>query len=175
MKKLFIVFALVFISSTSFAGILLEPYLGYNIGSTSQTGSSDSKDNGLGYGARLGWTLPLVFFAVDYSAASIKDKPDVGTSSDVKYSAIGAVVGASLPVLRLWAGYNFKSTFDVDGGGKLEGNGMKAGLGFKMPVLPISFNLEYILNQYDKLDGASITNDVKHKSIFVSVSAPLTF
>lgn len=175
MKKLLIVLSLM-ISANAFAGILFEPYLGYHLAGTEQTGSTDADVTGVGYGARVGWTLPLVFFALDYSAASLDIKADDGTPKlDGDYTALGAVVGASLPIFRLWAGYNFSSQMDIEGQGKAKGNGMKAGLGFKMPVLPISFNLEYIINQYDKLGSISLTNDLKQKGIFFSVSAPLSF
>lgn len=174
MKKILIIVALMF-SVNSFAGILLEPYVGYHIAKSKQSGSPSSDITGAGYGARIGWTLPLVFVAFDYSGGSLTEKNSGGTSEDFTYTAMGAVVGASLPLLRLWAGYNFSSTAKFKTSGKLEGDGMKAGVGFKMPVLPISFNVEYTIDTYDKLNGSSFTPEEKQSGVFLSVSAPLTF
>lgn len=172
MKKLLVILSLL-VGTNASAGILLEPYVGYQVAKNSGVSEGDIK--GLGYGARLGWTMPLLFVAFDYSMAAAKYEPDAGGEADWDYTAMGVVVGASLPVIRVWAGYNFSAELEQEGGaGTFEGSGMKAGVGFKMPVLPISFNVEYLTNTYDEIDGSSIS-DLKHKGLFVSVSAPLTF
>lgn len=169
MKKLLVIMALVFTTSQASAGILLEPYVGYHMAKAE--GSVEGDITGLGYGGRLGWTLPLVFFAFDYSMAGTEYESDSGGKADWDYTAMGLVVGASLPVIRVWAGYNFTAEMEQESGATFEGSGMKAGLGFKLPVLPISFNLEYILNEYDEIDGTSI-DSVDQKGLFLSVSAP---
>ena len=176
MKKLLVIFSILVsvntIGANANAGILIEPYVGYHIGGTEQ-GTTENDVTGLGYGARLGWTLPLVFIALDYSTAGVELEPTTGATSDADYTATGLVVGASLPVIRVWAGYNFSAELDVEGGSDYEGTGMKAGLGFKMPLLPISFNLEYIINEFDEANGASLAQDLEAKTLFLSISAPL--
>lgn len=172
-KKLFVILSL-FVATNASAGILLEPYLGYHIEKGEQSGSADSDITGLGYGVRLGWTLPLVFIAFDYSAGGLEAEAG-GTTTDADYTAMGLVVGASLPVLRVWAGYNFSTELELDSVLKLEGAGMKVGAGFKLPVVPISFNLEYIMNEYDEVAGITLTDKYEQKGLFLSVSAPFNF
>ncbi|MES2767849.1 MAG: hypothetical protein V4596_01780 [Bdellovibrionota bacterium] len=170
MKKLILILS-IFGATHASAGILLEPYVGYHIAKGELSGFADDDITGLGFGGRIGWTLPLVFIAFDYSMAGV-ETDDGTTKTDADYTAMGLVVGAALPIIRVWAGYNFAAELEFDGGSKLEGAGMKAGLGFKLPVLPLSFNLEYILNEYDESDGASISNKYEQKGLFISVSAP---
>lgn len=172
MKKLLIAITIL-VSTNASAGILLEPYLGYNAGKLTQSGSEDADITGLGYGLRVGWTLPLLFIALDYSMHDVDFKDSTGKSSvDVKN--LGAVVGASLPIIRVWAGYNFSAEGEVEAD-KFKGSGMKAGVGFKMPILPVSFNLEYIINEYDEMNGMSFANKMESKTVFLSVSAPFSF
>lgn len=173
MKKLFVILSLL-VGVNANAGILLEPYVGYHMGEGSQTGATDTDITGMGFGGRVGWTLPLVFFAFDYSSGGL-DAESGSSEVDADYKAMGAVVGASLPMIRIWAGYNFSAELELDSATKYEGNGMKGGLGFKLPALPISINAEYIINEYDEANGTSLTNKYEHTSLFVSISAPLTF
>lgn len=171
MKKLLIILSLT-MSTNAFAGILLEPYVGYAIGTIEQSGSADSDFKGMGYGARVGWTLPLIFVALDYSKASGTTESPGTPDVDTDASNLGVVVGASLPIIRLWAGYNFQAKVQDEGSPEATGNGMKVGLGFKLPVLPISFNAEYIMTTFDEYDNQPLTPEVDSKTIFVSVSAP---
>lgn len=173
MKKLLVILSLFFVTSNASADILLEPYVGYNIATTTQKNSSDGDVTGLGYGARLGFTLPLVFFAFDYSVGTV-DVEYPSSKPEADYTDMGVVVGASLPILRVWAGYYFSAEVEFPTY-TAEGSGMKAGLGFKMPVLPISFNVEYILKEYDESAGQTLANKIESKGLFISLSAPLEF
>lgn len=170
MKKLAVILSLL-VGVNASAGILLEPYVGYAIGGTEQATVSDNDITGVAYGGRIGWTLPLVFFAFDYSTGAF-DLEQGSSKTDADYTAMGVVAGVSLPVLRIWAGYNFASELKIDSSVKYEGGGMKAGLGFKMPVLPISFNAEYIIDEYDEGNGLSLVNKMESKILLISVSAP---
>jgi len=173
MKKLLVALSIL-LSTNAFAGVLLEPYIGYNIGGTDQSGQVDSDLKGEGYGLRLGWKLPFVFVALDYSMSNITSEKSGQADEDGDLKNFGVVVGASLPMVRVWAGYNFSAVEDLDTTGKYTGNGMKAGIGFKIPVLPISINAEYIISKYDELSDVALTNDVDSKMLFLSLSAPLS-
>lgn len=116
--------ALVFVvHSRAEAGILVEPYLGYQMmltdiklgaGAGSLNGQSVKIDgSGVGYGLRAGITLPMIFAAVDYSMASlsssIKEAPagfTVSTGTTARTS-IGLTAGLSLPMVRPYVGYIF--------------------------------------------------------------------
>jgi len=171
MKKLLVILSIMFATANASAGILLEPYVGYHMGSSE--GSEDVDYKGMGYGGRIGWTLPIIFFAFDYSAATVDYEASPTVDADM--SAMSLVVGANLPVVRVWAGYSFATEIDIEDFIKIEGSGMKAGVGFKLPALPISFNLEYVMATYDDPEVGTLTNDIDASGLFVSVSAPLEF
>ena len=168
MKKLILI-GTMFFAFNAHAGVLLEPYLGYATGSYS--GDAEGKESGVGFGARIGYAMPMFWFALDGNQIKTKAKPDSGADFDGTITNIGATFGAELPGIRLMAGYVFSAENKDDDGSKLKGNGFKVGAGFKLPVLPIAFNLEYMMNKYDKFDSTAI--DVKENLLFLSVSAPL--
>lgn len=171
MKKLLVILALT-VSSNAFAGILLEPYVGYNSGTTTQSGDPDTDVTGIGFGARVGWKMPILFVAVDYSSASLTGKTTGAADVDVDAKNLGVVVGASLPVLRLWAGYTLDAKAKVGTDPEMSGTGMKFGLGYKLPLIPVSFNAEYLMSEYDEDSAGPINPKYENKTIFVSVSAP---
>lgn len=179
MKKLAVILAL-FMSVNASAGLLLEPYVGYALGKRENADGTGKGDvTGLGYGGRIGWTLPLVFFAFDYSMGGFETKDkDSGIKFDTDHTAMALVAGVSLPVVRLWAGYLFDAEVEAKTGGstvKFEGNGMKAGLGFKpVPFLPLSLNAEYIMTEYDKANGTTLATKRENKMFFISISAPFS-
>ena len=87
------------------AGILIEPYVGYNLLASTMTfgagagGALDGQsvklsDTGLGYGLRLGYSLPMVFFAADYSmsnlSSSVTEKQSCTSVSERSPTAIPA-------------------------------------------------------------------------------------
>ncbi len=174
MKKLALILSL-FMGVNASAGLLLEPYAGYAIGNSEYADGSDKADvTGLSYGGRIGWTLPFVFFALDYSIGNTDFKYDDGSKIKSEHTTMAAVAGVNLKIVRLWAGYIFDTEAeDKDGTLKFEGNGMKAGIGFKpLPVIPLSFNLEYGLHEYDKANGLTLGSNLETKVLLLSVSAP---
>jgi len=175
MKK-YLIIAVVLFSTSSFAGTLIEPYLGYFRGTIEQKNvvGSASDTTGIGYGARLGITFPLIFVALDYSTANVDVKPPVGAKTKADTSMLGLDVGVSSPLgLRAWGGYSFQSQFkDKDSNDTYKGKGFKVGLGYKLPLLPLSLNLEYLVNTYDKVNSVTLSNKEELKALFFSVSAP---
>ena len=171
MKKLLVVCALVLgFGSVSQAGILLEPYLGYEMG---KTDPGDGELNGTVLGARIAWTAPLIFWLGADIATSVSEeaKRSLGTD-DAKRTVVGAVVGVDFPILvRAWLSYGFLNDLKVDSA-KLEGTQTKVGVGFTgLPF--VSLNLEYIKDAWDKSEGQSI--DSKNEAYMLSVSLPLEF
>jgi len=191
MKKIFAIIAMAIgMSSTAHAGILIEPYLGYemgdlirkDVGSTTET---TDKVSGVSYGMRLGYKFLLPWVALDYSSGTATGKPDSGTDFDLTKSSLGAVVGVNLPLIRMWAGYGFSNEATIKGTAgsnnlKLKGNYLKAGVGLGFIPL-VSINLEYKINDIKKVDlgaGAgevdksTIFDTAKHDTIMLSVSVP---
>ncbi len=165
-------FSFLFIMSVipkSFAGLLIEPYVGANGGTYSseiKTGGfsigspMDSKLSGTAYGGRVGFKLLAVWAAIDYMAVNwaVKyDKPLSTPDGTAKGQFIFADVGVDLPFLfRFYGGYGFsnylKGTGNNSAGVAGEevlkgGSALKAGIGFSF-IKFLSLNLEYIKPTY---------------------------
>lgn len=174
MKKLLVMLAVVMgFGSVSHADILLEPYLGYEIGKTTDP---DGKMDGTHLGARVAYRSPIMFWAgLDYSLGlNATFKPDSGSDETAKRSTLYGVVGMDFPILvRAWLGYGFMNEFDFDAG-KIKGKSTKVGVGFTgLPFL--SLNLEYLKETFDESNGNSLTTDIQNDVVVLSVSLPLEF
>ncbi len=176
-------FLLVFAIPKSFAGLMIEPYLGIGSGSytsTTRTGGfsigspMDSKINGGMVGARLGYKFLGFWTALDYTGAAWEVKYDKPASTPAGKAAgqfIFADVGFDFPFLfRVYGGYGFSNTLKIVGNNSLGnpgeetlsgGSAVKAGLG--LTFLPfLSINIEYIKPTFSKyalnVSGLSMTD-----------------
>lgn len=170
MKKLLAVFALVLgFTSVSQAGLLLEPYIGYESGTFKDFG--EGKLTGTQIGARVAYTLPVFFWVgVDAATGSGTFKPDVGNEETGTRTTVGAVVGVDFPILlRAWASYGFMNELSFDS--KLKGKNYKVGVGFTgLPF--VSLNVEYMNETFDDIDGITLPTAIKNDAYIVSVSLP---
>ncbi len=176
MKKLLVIVALSLgFTSVSHANLLLEPYLGYEMGKTTSSGT-ESKTELVNLGGRIGWASPIMLWlALDVNLGmNGKVKPDGSADQDATRNSYYAVAGLDFPILvRGWVGYGFTNELKLDNG-KYEGTGMKLGVGFTgLPF--VSLNLEYLTDSYDKFDGASLSTKTELSSYMLSVSLPLEF
>ena len=157
------------------AGVHLEPYVGYGMGSWEMPGQSEDF-TGMAYGGRLGYTMLGFGGGVEYMGGSFKDKADVDPST-FKPKALGVWVGYTFPVMiRAYGTYFFdgKTTVsDSSGDSELTGSGMKLGVGFT--ALPfLSVNLEYFTNTWDEIDGTALPGfEVTAKGYMLTLSIPL--
>ncbi len=168
----------VMISLPANAGILLEPYLGYETGTQKSSTSSDNYSV-MGFGARVGYTLPLVWFGLDYSTGSGKLKSS-GTDYDITGTNLFADVGIAIPLLRAWFGYGLQSTLTektAGGDAKITGDIMKIGAGFTgLPFIAI--NVEYLMYTPKKQTYGGVESTLSGMSgtgLMLSVSAPFDF
>ena len=159
--------------SQSYAGILIEPYFGYNL--MGKEDSSDYDFSGLGYGLRVGFTRMGLMVGIGYEMADwdmeIPNAPD----GDAELSELYAFIGYEFPVLvRVWAGYAFQSkvTYNSD---NATGKGIRLGVGYT--GLPFaSINLEYQKRDgfsHDDITQAFREND-DFQSYLLSVSIPFS-
>lgn len=174
MKKLLLVVALVLgFGSVSQAGLLLEPYLGYEFGKTKDPAGDF---NGTLLGARVAWTAPVFFWLGADVAMSVSEKwkPDGLESTDAKRTTVGAVVGVDFPILvRAWLSYGLLNDLKLDLA-TYKGTQTKLGVGFTgLPF--ISINLEMIQDKWDKADSVTLSPEVKTDTYVLSVSLPLEF
>ena len=163
------------------AGLLIEPYLGYELGKYSSTSLNPNVDydfSSANLGARVGYAFPVVFVAADYSillGGNLKN----GTQGAVDGTATGnqlfVDVGASLPLVRFYGGYGLTNTFTQTSNStdtKAEG-GSAFKLGVGTTILPmVAINVEYIHSEFDKINGNSAG---KSKANFYMLSLSLPF
>jgi hypothetical protein len=175
MKKLSLI-ALLLCSVNAFAGIYLEPYVGYvansydvklsgTTGGNPFTVDDSDNDSDPAFGGKVGYAIPLMAFGADYMKA--------GDVSD-----FGPFVEVRLPVfLKFRATYIMSSTTKEETEGfKFKGSGFKAGLAFSLLAV-LSINLDYITTTYDEMDGTISGFDiddveVKRSAVMASIGFP---
>lgn len=168
MKKILVAMMIMIAGFQANAGIMIEPYIGYNL-----AGEFNNDDtSGVNIGGRLGYSLPmLVSLGIDYNMGEYTHDVS-GTDVDVDHSKFGLFVAVDLPILlRAWATYYLNAKAE-QGANEYEGSGFGLGVGFTM--LPfVSLNLEYRSVNYDDFNGA--TADIDGTEILLSASIPLDF
>ena len=186
MRKLLFGLVLSMLATSAMAtSWLVEPYLGYSLISGNR-GIKDIKGTGMQFGGRVGVNIAI------FSAGLLYDKTRTDSikfeGANSKGAATinngGLFVLAALPLvgLRAWGSYFLISRVVgrkaggeiVTDGSKYGGDGLGIGLGLKLPIIPLAFNVEYRRFSYDKKDWAN--GDPAHMSLVsVTLSAPLTF
>ncbi len=169
------------------ADILVEPGIGYDLGSVSREPLTTGSAKGIGFNLRAGLDFAaMFFFAADMHYGMPAWTIDVpATSNSATHFALGITGGVKLPgiPLRGWIGYSFINSMSIkDNGGvgvdtSLSGSALKFGIGFGfLPML--SINLEYILNSFGNSETSDVntvlTESFKDNSLYFSVSLPLT-
>jgi hypothetical protein len=173
-------------TSQASAGLLLEPYLGYE--SSTQDYKQGAIDNGgtttgLLAGLRAGYKLPLMlWFALDYSMMSGGTGKPSGAGNDYKVdsSHLYFDVGFDLPVLaRVWAGVGVQNKaiekYTASEATFTFNSPIKIGVGFT--ALPfVSINIEYFMMKLKEVESNGITASNFDKNdntgAIVSVSLP---
>ncbi|HRO66777.1 MAG TPA: hypothetical protein PL182_04345 [Pseudobdellovibrionaceae bacterium] len=170
MKFLSAFFAVVLMSSSAFASLYLEPYIGYENGKVESGGSSDNLA-GTNLGVKLGYGTFGFAFGVDYMRGSLKQ--DSSPSVTWTNQDMGVFAQFTFPILVKVSGTYFFST-EMEKDGKATGNGTKIGVGYTgLPFVAINFDM--INLNYDKFKngGASMDIDSDRKTWMLSVSLPL--
>lgn len=184
------------------ASILIEPHLGYNLGS-SVTYSGDMsgsaltdavfKNSGPEYGARAGLQYLGFMGGVAFTHSTydwkISNIPGVGSTQwSMKRDEVGVFAGYNAPLFfRAWLGYYFsnKASLTADdptsgalSGSWLSGHTTEIGLGLKFIPL-LSLNIQYRMVSFDKSTltppgETAISPAISPKEIVVGVSLPFT-
>jgi opacity protein-like surface antigen len=164
MKKIFgMLVAVLGLSCVSQAGVLIEPYVGYDMGSSKVTqsdGSSLKQDlSAMEAGLRLGLRHRGLWLAADGNfALSGKSKPSSGDSSDFTAMTVGATLGYDFTNrLRLYAGLGLLDSVESkDSAGTkttlYNGTPLKVGVGYWI-YHHVCLNLEYSSHDYKKVKG----------------------
>lgn len=175
-------------TTTANAGMLVEPYIGLEKGKTAMDagvlGSADHDTSGAVLGARLGYTLPALFwFGLDYmltTGGKGAAKNGIGAVDyDFTRSDLYVVAGFNFPILvRAWLGYGVMNEMKTDTSGtssKLDG-GTHTKLGVGFTGLPfVSINLEMYNHAPEKVDGNSFAagSSLKDAGFLLTASLPL--
>jgi hypothetical protein len=157
------------LSLQSFAGFLVDPYIGFGqIKTTADIASVDGEAESYNsVGSRIGYSFILVSAGIDYEMG----KYGLG-DDDIDVTNMSFFVGVDMPILiRAWAEYQISSDLsgtDVDINFK---DGYSVGVGFTgLPF--VSLNLEVGVTNYEMEIGSS-TFDFSAANTLFSVSLPL--
>ena len=171
------------------AGILIEPYIGYNFGTMEgekiQGIALDYYYLGPNFGGRVGGSFLGFELGVDYNTGTYKMKwsevPAGVTLPEFSASNLGVFAGFSFPILiRGWVSYYINSSYEDVDKNKYSGSGYSIGVGLRpipipLPFISLCFNAEYRQINLDELDAAGTTSVVDREvtEIMVSVSTPI--
>ncbi len=174
-----------------YAGVLIEPSLGYTLGVFDKNEEISGIDikyaySGPAYGGKIGGTFLgfQVGFEYDLGNYEMELDPKPAGLELPKYDVtnMGVFAGFSAPVLfRVWATYFFKSSFEPSVGDSYNGKGYSLGVGFRpipipLPFVSLCFNLEYrqiTLDESESAAGVKGTVDYNISEFLVSVSVPI--
>ncbi len=185
MKILLMVTAALMISTNAFAGILLEPYVGYETGTYKGDvgGIAAFKISGTQFGAKVGYSVLGLGFGADVAKVSLKAKDTTTASQDLDLAGtdLGVFVQFQFPILfKVSATYFVSSKLTSDNNGSkidFDGKGFKVGAGFTgLPFVAI--NLDLISEKYDDIKSSGVTIADAHldrASVMLSISAPFNF
>jgi hypothetical protein len=171
--KLLIAALAVSFSLQSFAGLLIDPYIGMGASKTvieieGATGTTDSTDSITSFGSRLGYSFLLISAGLDYEMAKVSG------DNDADITNMSLFVGVDLPILfRFWAEYFVSSSLDIDDSTTDYDFKDGYGLGIGFTGLPfVSLNLEIQTVNYT---AEVLSKDVtfSNASTVFSVSLPL--
>ncbi|MCT4641299.1 MAG: hypothetical protein N4A33_03310 [Bacteriovoracaceae bacterium] len=155
---------------STYAGILLDPYIGFGTSKSTLDAASSNFDEDTQtakfIGSRVGYSFLLLSAGVDYQIMS---------DDDATQNNLSLFVGVDLPILlRAWAEYHIKSDFNHDDLYEAEfTDGYGLGVGFTgLPF--VSLNLEVQTMNYDaKLTSSTPSFELQSAAYIVSVSLPL--
>ncbi|RLA61857.1 MAG: hypothetical protein DRQ88_12210 [Epsilonproteobacteria bacterium] len=161
MKKILIILLFSY-SSITHAGLLIEPYLGWDFG-VGKTETTDVDFNSWDLGGRVGWIFKTLMVGVDADWKSMTPEFDSVEGATVDVTNFGVFIGAWLPLmLNFRVGYVFSSTWALENGDEDKGQGFSAGVGARLFFLALNVDYKYLT--YD--------SELSSNDILLSVSVP---
>jgi hypothetical protein len=160
MKKLLLPLFLVTMFTLNANALFLEPYVGFQKG-TYATATEALTHDGVVLGGRVGTDIAVLFFAgLDVMTVMSGTAEGTTNSGDFSRTAIGAVFGVDLPLVKAYVGYNFQDNFSIkdSAGTTTDFEGVSTKIGVGVSVFPLtSVNLEYINNDVSEASSGSTT------------------
>lgn len=189
MKKL--IFLLLVLTTTSaYATLLIEPYIGHPVNSsaisTTPSGETEYEIESKNFiiGSRVALSMLGFFAGVDYKMFTIEGNEGDDLSSDVYQKGRTAIVaGYNFPIfLRAWVSIAQESEFETSG----QSNGemtdyvynndedITFGIGYTgLPLLSVNFELSQIHSNYFKVGEGKQDVDLDWTIYSVSLSLPI--
>jgi hypothetical protein len=204
-------FLVFFLRSPAQASVLFDPYVGLPFGSWKNQRTTATYDMqvrgitvGIGYGARLAYSLGPIFAGLDYTQWVLQWKfTKVSNSSlDDGWRDVGAKQTSLGPILGfktasnsffLWFTYfakdDLEHEWDIDpnySGSQYKGSGYGVGIGFRF-LKTFKLNGEYHVHTFDKwiTNGSELTMDatsggltqkpIRYEVYVATISLPLQF
>ena len=171
-RKVLVLLVVAFLAvPTAFSSILVEPFVGYGLGSGDIGGSSSDYSGSL-FGGKLGYQSLGLNGGFRFDKASFETEERNGRTIDTSHTGYGIFVGYDLPILlRAAFTYYISSEQEVDlPGGVLtfKGSGQAIYFGLGFSALANIF-FEYHQHDYDNDDNDSAN------WYFFGISLPLNF
>ena len=165
-----------FAPQTARAGLLLEPYVGYDTGEWnkgSNCTTCSAHQSGATFGARVGVESMGFMLGADAMSGSWTDQ--YSPSDDETPSSVGAFVGYDGQLMRFYVGYGISSTLKQTRIGyddTFSGTDYKIGIGFHLVPL-IALNFEYIDATYTKDSSGPLASNATSKMYGACLSIPV--
>ncbi|MFI5391019.1 MAG: outer membrane beta-barrel protein [Bacteriovoracales bacterium] len=168
MKK-YLILIFTFYSLNIYAGLLLEPYVGFDFSTYGKTenGNLNVDWRSFEFGGRIGYIWDTFMVGVDIDS---KDKKvEYGPNDqDTEISNRGVFAGWNWEDWALRLKYYFNADWRIQGGSSYSGNGF--GLDVAYRIKPnISINLEFTRITYDNFEN---DGDLETHDILIAVSFP---
>jgi hypothetical protein len=179
LKLMAVVLGAVLFTNTSFASLLLEPHVGYNLSGSGTNNGLKLEYSGPQIGARVGYQNLGFMTGLDYTMSSGDvDSTFAGVKSTQEFSTndVGIFVGYNFPILiRVWGTYYFSNTMELKTSNiEYSGNTKELGVGFT--ALPfLSINAMYRMVTHDEAKSSVATtslSDYNYNEIVLGVSLP---
>ncbi|MCB0407340.1 MAG: hypothetical protein KDD34_03990 [Bdellovibrionales bacterium] len=161
------------LTPSAFAGVHVEPFLGYAVSGEAKQGSSkDDYNGGPIIGGRLGYGMLGFFVAAEYEMGTLTQKSTPEVDVDVKN--LGVSLGFEFPILlRIYGTYFFNAKGDASSN-EYKGSGTKLGVGYTgLPFVAINFEMNNF--SYDEVNGATLSPELETTYYTINVSLPLNF
>lgn len=175
----------VLFSTSAFAGVFLEPYVGYQSGDTTSeltltapsasSVSNDLKVKGVSFGARVGVIAFHMALGAEYLHGDVETQ-DNGDTTKYKEDNFGPFI--SIPLFasfRLNGTYFPSAKIKSDDKTEFEGTGYKLGLSMRL-ISVFHLSVDYLSTEYDEatVPGSTIgTFTGDKKTTLISLSVPL--
>lgn len=153
------------------ASLLLEPYLGYDVGSWDDNNGNTQDQKGVTYGGRVGYQSLGFMVGGEYMGGNWQDNS--ATNQTITPNDLGVFVGFNFPMfLRVYGTYGFQAERKFSpANADYKGSDLKLGLGLTMFPL-ISINFEYLQGTFNKDNGNTLSHNYTDKMFGINVSLP---